>query len=205
MLTWFKKLFAKEEEEKEDPMKYLIVGLGNMGREYDDTRHNIGFDVVDHLAEWGKVSFKNDNLGDVAEIKHKGRTLVLLKPSTFMNLSGKAVRYWGQKKKILPTNLLVVVDDLHLPLGQMRLKAKGGDGGHNGLKDINQILNTTKYTRLRIGIGDEFGKGQQVNFVLGKWTAKEQEQLPEIIKTAGEAIKSYATIGLSHTMNQFNK
>ena len=205
MLTWFKKLFAKEEEEKEDPMKYLIVGLGNMGREYDETRHNIGFDVVDHLAEWGKVSFKNDNLGDVAEIKHKGRTLVLLKPSTFMNLSGKAVRYWGQKKKILPTNLLVVVDDLHLPLGQMRLKAKGGDGGHNGLKDINQILNTTKYTRLRIGIGDEFGKGQQVNFVLGKWTAKEQEQLPEIIKTAGEAIKSYATIGLSHTMNQFNK
>lgn len=205
MFTWFKKLFAKEEEEKEDPMKYLIVGLGNMGREYDDTRHNIGFDVVDYLAEWGKASFKNDTHGDIAEIKHKGRTLVLLKPSTFMNLSGKAVRYWGQKKKILPTNLLVVVDDLHLPLGQMRLKAKGGDGGHNGLKDINQILNTTKYTRLRIGIGDEFGKGQQVNFVLGKWTAKEQEKLPELIKTAGEAIKSYATIGLSHTMNKFNK
>ena len=205
MLTWLKKLFAKEEEEKEDPMKYLIVGLGNMGREYDGTRHNIGFDVVDYLAEWGKATFKNDNLGDVAEIKHKGRTLVLLKPSTFMNLSGKAVRYWGQKKKIMPTNLLVVVDDLHLPLGQMRLKAKGGDGGHNGLKDINQLLNTTKYTRLRVGIGDEFGKGQQVNFVLGKWTPKEQEQLPEIIKTAGEAIKSYATIGLNHTMNKFNK
>lgn len=205
MFKWFTKLFSGAEKEIEDPMKYLIVGLGNMGREYDNTRHNIGFDVVDYLAEWGKATFKNDTLGDLAEIKHKGRTLVLLKPSTFMNRSGKAVRYWGQKKKILPANLLVIVDDLHLPLGQMRLKGKGGDGGHNGLKDINQILQTGGYSRLRVGIGNDFGKGQQVNFVLGKWTDAEQEKLPKIIKTSAEAVKSYATIGLSHTMNQFNK
>jgi len=205
MFTWFKKLFSSTDKEIEDSMKYLVVGLGNMGREYDNTRHNIGFDVVDHLAEWGKATFKNDTLGDIAEIKHKGRTLVLLKPSTFMNLSGKAVRYWGQKKKILPKNLLVIVDDLHLPLGQIRLKGKGGDGGHNGLKDINKILNTSGYSRLRVGIGNEFGKGRQVDFVLGKWTDQEQAQLPKIIETAAEAVKSYAAIGLSHTMNQYNK
>ena len=204
MFKWLTSLFKKEEE-KEDPMKYLIVGLGNMGREYDNTRHNIGFDVVDHLAQWGDATFKNDTLGDIAEIKHKGRTLVLLKPSTFMNRSGKAVRFWGQKKKILPANLLVVVDDMNLKFGQLKLKGKGSDGGHNGLKDITQILGTSGYSRLRVGIGNDFHKGQQVDFVLGKWTDKENESLPGIIKNASEAVKSYATIGIGHTMNQYNK
>ena len=204
MLAWLKSLFSSDKE-LEDPMKYLIVGLGNMHPQYDDTRHNIGFDVVDHLAAWGKATFKNDTLGDVAEIKHKGRTLVLVKPSTYMNKSGKSVRYWGQKKKIQPKNLLVVVDDLHIPFGQLRLKGKGGDGGHNGLKDINLILNTTGYSRLRVGIGSEFGKGQQVDYVLGKWTKGEQEKLPAILERAGDAIKSYCTIGLGHTMTEYNK
>jgi len=204
MLKWLIGLFKKEDE-KEDPMKYLIVGLGNMGGEYDNTRHNIGFDVVDYLAEWGETTFKNDTLGDVAEIKHKGRTLVLLKPSTFMNRSGKAVNYWGQKKKIIPANLLVIVDDMNLKFGQLKLKAKGSDGGHNGLKDITQVLGTSAYTRLRVGIGNDFHKGQQVDFVLGKWNEKEKKDLPAIIKNSAEAVKSYATIGLGHTMNQFNK
>lgn len=204
MLQWLKQVF-KREIEKEDPMKYLIVGLGNMGAEYDNTRHNIGFEVVDQLANWGEVPWKNETHGDIAEVKHKGRTLVLLKPSTYMNRSGKSVRYWGQKKKILPENLLVIVDDLNLPLGQLRLKATGGDGGHNGLKDINQMLGTSKYSRLRVGIGNDFHKGQQVDFVLGKWTNEESEKLSSIIDNCVNAVKSYCTIGISRTMNQFNK
>lgn len=199
---FFISFFQKEEP---DPMKYLIVGLGNMGAEYDNTRHNIGFDVVDALAKSFEVSFENDQLGDVAEFKFKGRTFVLLKPSTYMNRSGKAIRYWLQKKKIVKGNLLVIVDDLNLEFGKQRLKGKGSDGGHNGLKDINQLLGGNNYARLRIGIGADFSRGRQVDYVLGEWSSEENEKLGEVIEYAVETVKSFGTIGLNYTMNQFNK
>ncbi len=206
MLTWFKNIFAKEEEEEiEDPMKYLIVGLGNMHPDYDGTRHNVGFEVVDLLAEELGVTFKNDQLGDVAIGKHKGRTLVLLKPSTYMNRSGKSVRAWMLKKKIQPDNLLVIVDDKNIPFDKIRIKTKGSDGGHNGLKDIHAELGTTNYSRLRFGIGSEFGKGRQVDFVLGKWDKKELDELSYILKRSTDAIKAYVTIGAKLTMEQFNR
>lgn len=202
MFNWLKSFFKEEEP---DPMKYLIVGLGNMGAEYDGTRHNIGFEVVDALAKEFEVSFKDDNLGDIAEFRHKGRTFVLLKPSTYMNLSGKAVRYWLQKKKINKENLLIVLDDLNLPFGKQRLRSKGNDGGHNGLKNIDELNGGNKYARLRLGIGNEFSKGRQVNYVLGKWTDEENSALPEILKFAADAVKSFGTIGIARTMNTFNK
>lgn len=186
-------------------MKYLIVGLGNMGAEYDNTRHNVGFEVLDALAKKYEVSFKQEQHGDLAEFKFKGRTFVLLKPSTYMNLSGKAVRFWGQKKKILPENLLVVVDDLNLPYGKMRLRSKGNDGGHNGLKNINEVLNTSSYSRLRIGIGNNYSKGRQVDFVLGEWSEEEKDGLDKILKKASEAVLAYGTIGVSRAMTQYNK
>lgn len=185
-------------------MKYLIVGLGNMGPDYEGTRHNVGFEVVDELAKMAEVEFKNDQLGDIARFRHKSRTYVLLKPSTYMNRSGKAVRYWLQKEKIDKDRLLVIVDDLNLPFGKQRLRGKGSAGGHNGLKDIDQLTGGNDYARLRIGIGDEFHKGQQVDYVLGKWSKKEKEQLPEIIKQAAETAKSFGVIGLARTMNEFN-
>ncbi len=202
-MNWFFKLFKKEKV-VEDPMKYLIVGLGNMGTDYDDTRHNVGFEVVDALAKDAEVSFKNDTLGDLATVKHKGRTLILLKPSTYMNLSGKAVRYWLQKEKIKQENLLIVVDELQLPLGTLRMRQGGSDGGHNGLKSIDQLLGGNKYARLRVGIGKDFPKGRQVDYVLGKWSKEESDQLPNIRKKAAEMVKSFAAIGIKHTMNQFN-
>lgn len=185
-------------------MKYLVVGLGNMGADYDNTRHNVGFEVVDYLAEKHNVVFKNDMLGDLAEIKHKGRVIILLKPSTYMNRSGKAVNYWLQKHKIKNNNLLVILDDLNLPFGKQRIKPKGNNGGHNGLKDIDQILGGNLYARLRIGIGGDFHKGQQVDYVLGKWTAEERKDLPEIIKKAAETALSFAAIGIEFTMSKFN-
>ena len=185
-------------------MKYLIAGLGNMAPEYDDTRHNIGFEVVDCLAKEFGVVFKNDTLGDLAEFKHKGRTFVLLKPSTYMNRSGKAVRHWLTKKNIKKENLLVVLDDLNLPFGKMRLRAKGKDGGHNGLKDIDQMTGGNNYARLRIGIGNGFSKGRQVDYVLGKWSGEEAEKLPEIIKKAAEGVKAFGTLKLAFAMNQVN-
>ena len=204
MLDFLKKLFSKQEEI--DPeMKYLIVGLGNMHPDYDDTRHNIGFEVVDMLAHKKDGEFKNDTLGDLCLIKHKGRFIYLLKPSTYMNLSGKSVRHWILKHKIKPENLLIVVDDLNIDFGKLRMRAKGADGGHNGLKSITQQLNTTKYPRLRVGIGDNFNKGRQVDYVLGKWTKKENESLGDIIDQSCEACLSFASIGLSRTMNAFNK
>lgn len=184
-------------------MKYLIVGLGNPGLKYENTRHNIGFKVVDFLAEKFEVKFSLDKTAEKAEFKYKGRTFILIKPTTFMNLSGKAVNYWLQKEKIQPENLLVVVDELALPFGTIRMKAKGSDGGHNGLKDIQQQIGA-KYPRLRFGIGNEFHKGQQVNYVLGEWDAEENKALSERIETAANAILSFGTIGLAHTMNQFN-
>ena len=206
MLDWLKSIFNFSKKiEEPDPMKYLIVGLGNMGPDYDGTRHNIGFDVVDALAKEFEVKFKDDSLGDLAEFKHKGRTFVLLKPSTYMNRSGKSVRHWLTKKKIQKSNLLVIVDDKNLPFGTLRLRGKGSDGGHNGLKDIDQMTGGNNYARIRFGIGNDFHQGQQVNFVLGKWNDEEMDKLPELIKKASDGVKKFATIGLSFTMTEFNK
>jgi PTH1 family peptidyl-tRNA hydrolase len=184
--------------------KFLIVGLGNIGSEYKHTRHNIGFDVLDFLVKEEGVSFSEGRLADVAHLKLKGKPIVLIKPTTYMNLSGKAVNYWLQQEKINIENMLVIVDELALPLGKIRINPKGSDGGHNGLKNIQETLNTNVYTRLRFGIGNEFSKGKQVNFVLGKWTDDEQAILKDRIKIASDAIKSFAFVGLERTMNLFN-
>ncbi len=187
-----------------DPMKYLIVGLGNIGEEYKNTRHNIGFDILDAFAEASNIAFKPARYGDMAEYKFKGRTFILVKPSTYMNLSGKAVNYWLQKEKIEVKNLLVIVDDLALPFGKIRIRPGGGDAGHNGLKHIQQTLGGNNYARLRFGIGNDFAKGQQVDFVLGKWSDEEQDALQDRIKLAGDIIKGFGTIGLQRTMNEFS-
>ncbi len=205
MVNWLKnKLSPFFKEIEPDPMKYLIVGLGNMGYDYDGTRHNIGFDVVDYLANEFELTYKHVTLGDMAEFKYKGKTFVLLKPSTFMNLSGKAVNYWMQKHKVPQSNVLIILDDLNLPFTKQRIKGKGSDGGHNGLKDINRVLGNQNYARLRLGIGNDYHKGQQADFVLGKWSKEELVTLPKVIKTATETTKAFATIGLKFTMEKFN-
>lgn len=204
MFSILKKIFSKEET-ADVTMKYLVVGLGNMHPDYDDTRHNVGFEVVDQIARSKDATFKHETLGDLALVKFKGRSIYLLKPSTYMNLSGKAVRYWMQKLKIQQGNLLVVLDDLNLNFGQIRLRGKGSDGGHNGLKDIDKMLGRNNYARLRVGIGAEFKKGRQVDYVLGKWNKTEQEALPKILKDSAESCKSFCTIGLGHTMSKHNK
>lgn len=186
-------------------MKYLIVGLGNIGEEYRDTRHNIGFNVLDAFSEASNTVFTDRRYGAVTEVRYKGRLFILLKPSTFMNLSGNAVDYWMKKENILIENLLVIVDDLALPLGSIRLRAKGSDGGHNGLSHISSILGTTGYSRIRIGIGNGFPKGRQIDFVLGKWNEEETRFLKERIQVVIEMIRSFGTAGLENTMNAFNK
>lgn len=185
-------------------MKFLIACLGNIGIEYENTRHNIGFKIADKLAADAGASFNDKRYGFVTEVKYKGRTLVTLKPSTYMNLSGRAVNYWLQKEKISEENLLVVADDINLPFGTIRIKGKGSDGGHNGLKDIIQMFGHQNYARLRFGVGNEFNKGAQVDYVLGEWSDDEKKLLPERIEIATEAIKSFTTIGLERTMNFFN-
>ncbi|WP_236554648.1 aminoacyl-tRNA hydrolase [Flavobacterium sp. 9AF] len=184
--------------------KFLIVGLGNIGSEYVNTRHNIGFKILDYLANKEEVSFQTAKLGDIAEIKIKGRSLLLLKPNTYMNLSGKAVKYWMEKENIEKDNILIITDDLNLSFGTIRIKSKGSDGGHNGLKNIQLLLNTSEYPRFRFGISDAFKKGQQVNYVLGEWTDEEKDKLKERLEIASEIIKSFALAGLSNTMNLFN-
>lgn len=186
-------------------MKYLIVGLGNIGDEYHDTRHNIGFKVLDALIESSSTCFNTERYGDVATVKFKGRSLVLLKPSTYMNLSGKAVSYWMEKEKIPLDKVLIITDDLALPFGKLRLKGKGSDGGHNGLKNIIEVLKTANYARLRFGIGDEFTRGRQVNYVLGKWNEKENAEIDKHIELAINYIQGFCTIGLARTMNTYNK
>lgn len=185
-------------------MKYLIVGLGNIGPEYQDTRHNIGFNVLDAFAKASNAVFEDKRYGAVCELKVKGRALVLLKPNTYMNLSGKAVSYWMQKEKIVLEDLLVVVDDLALPFGTLRLRAQGSDGGHNGLKSINALLGTNDYARLRYGIGNDFLRGQQADYVLGSWEGEEKEKLPELLEKGGEIIISFVLQGITRTMNTFN-
>lgn len=185
-------------------MKYLITGLGNIGPEYWGTRHNIGFRVVNALAEDAGAPFTEERYGAVARMRVKNCELILLKPNTFMNLSGNAVRYWLQKENIPVENLLVVVDDLALPFGTLRLKPKGSDAGHNGLKNIQQLLGTQEYCRLRFGIGNDFPRGGQIDYVLGKFPSEELELMPEKLKRAVEIIKSFCLAGVQITMNQFN-
>lgn len=198
--------FSKTVELTEDQImkKFLIVGLGNIGEKYVSTRHNIGFQILDYIAVNEDLPFETQKLGDVATLKIKGRYLILLKPSTYMNLSGKAVKYWLDKEKIPLENLLVITDDLNLPFGTLRLKTKGSDGGHNGLKNTQNTLQTTNYNRLRFGISDSFGQGKQIDYVLGEWSDEERSKLEERLKTASELVKSFALAGVNITMNQFN-
>ena len=187
-------------------MKYLIVGLGNIGAEYEHTRHNIGFDILDAFAKASNIVFSDKRYGFVTEISMRGHRLVLLKPSTYMNLSGNAVRYWMQAEKIPLENVLVIVDDIALPLGTLRMKGQGSDGGHNGLKHIADTLGTTSYARLRFGVGNDFGKGRQVQFVLGTFDAvEEQPVIDEQVPVAVDAIKNFCFIGLARTMNVCNQ
>ena len=185
-------------------MKYLVIGLGNPGYKYEETRHNIGFKVVEAFAKECGANFEVKKLGDVAQAKYKGRQIILLKPNTFMNLSGKAVNYWMQTEKIPLENILVITDDLALPFGKLRMKGKGSDGGHNGLKDIQAVLKSVEYARLRFGVGAEFKPGQQVDYVLGEWSAIEKETLSDRIQIATEFIKGFATIGIGLTMTNWN-
>lgn len=185
-------------------MKYLIAGLGNTGREYDHTRHNIGFDVADAFARKQEVFFVPDRLADKAECRWKGRRFILIKPLTYMNLSGRAVRYWLDKEKIPLENLLVIVDDLALPLDVLRIRPSGSDAGHNGLKNIQEVLGTDQYARLRFGIGNDYPKGRQVEFVLSKWKESEWSLVQQKIAKSVEMIESFATAGLQATMNNFN-
>lgn len=184
--------------------KFLIVGLGNIGAEYVNTRHNIGFKILDHFAKKEGVSFQTAKLGELAEFKTKGRTLLLLKPNTYMNLSGKAVKYWMEKEKIEKDNVLIITDDLNIAFGTIRIKTKGSDGGHNGLKNIQLLLNSTEYPRFRFGISDEFKKGKQVDYVLGEWNEEEKIKLADRLELSSEIILSFALSGLNTTMNTFN-
>lgn len=197
-------VFESKNNIEPDMKKYLIVGLGNIGEKYHNTRHNIGFSVLDALAEKEQITFETKRLGDIARFRYKGRTFILLKPNTFMNLSGKALKYWQTIENIPLENVLVITDDLNLTFGMLRLKAKGSAGGHNGLTNINELLQTQNYARLRFGIGSEYGKGRQIDYVLGQWDKEEQDILEERIEKSTKAITSFAMAGLANTMSEFN-
>ncbi len=204
-LNIFKSKKSSETSEDNNSMKkFLIVGLGNIGEKYTNTRHNIGFQILDGFATKEDLTFETQKLGDLTTYKLKGRTFILLKPNTYMNLSGKAVQYWLTKEKIQLENLLIITDDLNLPFGSFRLKTKGSDGGHNGLRDIQDKLQTSKYNRFRFGISDEFSKGRQVDYVLGEWSIEETEKLTERLNNSIEIIKSFGLAGINNTMNTFN-
>ena len=205
MLKILVDLFKTSIAAEEHPMKkFLIIGLGNIGVDYANTRHNIGFKILDHVAKQESIIFETQKLGDVAVLKFKGRQFILLKPSTYMNLSGKAVTYWMTKENIPIENILVITDDLNLPFGTIRVKTKGSDGGHNGLKDIQDKLQTTNYNRFRFGISNAFSQGRQVDYVLGEWDEEENKKLPERLEKSLELIKSFGTAGVNITMNTFN-
>ncbi len=195
----------KHKQKSFDDLKYLIIGLGNIGKEYQETRHNIGFKILDALASASNISFEDNRYAQKTEFKFKGRTFVLIKPSTFMNRSGQAVNYWLKKTKVPVSNMLVLVDDIAIPFGSIRIKPKGSDGGHNGLADINRTLGGSNYARVRFGIGDDFPKGHQIDYVLGEWSKNEQSELPFLIDHSIEIIKSFGTIGLELTMTNLNK
>ena len=212
--SFFRKLFGHNDNtanaktsdilRKDTMKKFLIAGLGNIGPKYHNTRHNIGFKMLDFLAEKESLSWETVKLGDRTTYKLKGRTFVLLKPSTYMNLSGKAVKYWLEKEKIPIENLLVVTDDLNLSFGSIRVKIKGSDGGHNGLRDIQNVLQTTVYNRFRFGISDEFSRGRQVDYVLSEWTPEEEKLLPERLEMSKKVIESFGLAGINITMNSYN-
>lgn len=206
IFAFLQQFFKKQQSEKEtDPMKkFLIVGLGNIGDKYKNTRHNIGFQIVDAFVKEHEGNFSTEKLGDVATLKIKGKTVFVLKPSTYMNLSGKSVKYWMQKENIQVENLLVITDDLNIDFGKLRIKPKGSSGGHNGLKDIQAMFNTGAYPRFRFGVGADYRKGRQVDFVLGEWTAEEESQMIERIPVCVNAVTSFITAGMSNTMNEFN-
>ena len=206
MTKWLNKFFSttKTEDDTDYMKKYLIVGIGNIGAEYVNTRHNIGFKILDYFAKKENLSFDTVKLGALATYKFKGRTFLLLKPNTYVNLSGKAVQYWMDKENVPLENIMIIADDLNLAFGTIRIKPKGSDGGHNGLKNINLILNTTNYTRFRFGISDEFKKGKQIDYVLGDWNEEEKAKLPERLELASEIISSFGTAGLENTMTGFN-
>ncbi len=207
MFGLFKSFFTKNKaliEEADTMKKFLVVGLGNIGDEYANTRHNIGFKILDETAKAEGLTFETQRLGDVTTLKVKGRSILLLKPSTYMNRSGKAIKYWMEKEKIPLENLLVITDDINLPFGTIRVKTKGSDGGHNGLKDTQTSLETTNYNRFRFGVGADFGQGKQVDYVLGEWNEDEQKALPERFTKATELIKSFVLSGINRTMNQYN-
>ncbi|QQR88133.1 MAG: aminoacyl-tRNA hydrolase [Flavobacteriales bacterium] len=186
-------------------MKYLIAGLGNPGPEYEDTRHNIGFHVLDELARMGEVRFAGDRYAEVAELRHKGRTFILVKPQTYMNLSGKAVRYWMDKENVPTDRVLVITDDLALPFGKIRLRANGSAGGHNGLTNIIELLGSQEFPRMRFGIGSDFPRGRQSEYVLGKWGEEERKTLAERTEIACKAVLQFGLLGIASTMNNFNK
>lgn len=200
------KFFSKNQtESKQEVMKkFLIVGLGNIGDTYVNTRHNIGFQVLDALAKDQEVSFETEKLGDITRFRHKGKLFILLKPSTYMNLSGKSVKYWMNQEKISLENLCIVTDDVHIDFGAIRIKIKGSAGGHNGLKDIQDKLNTQQYNRFRFGVGGNYARGRQADFVLGSWTKEEESQLIERIPIATKAIIAFGTDGINNTMNNYN-
>jgi PTH1 family peptidyl-tRNA hydrolase len=205
ILSFLEKLFNSKKETQEEIMKkFLVVGLGNIGEKYDNTRHNIGFKIVDALVKDYEESFTTEKLGDLAKLKIKGKTVFVLKPNTFMNLSGKAVLYWMKKENILVENVLIITDDLNIDFGKIRLKGRGSAGGHNGLKDIQDKLNTGSYPRFRFGVGSDYRKGGQVDFVLGKWSNEEESALIERIPTSVKVVESFVNAGLSNTMNTFN-
>jgi len=199
-------LFGKKtiEQETNSMKKFLVVGLGNIGSEYTETRHNIGFKVLDALSQQQDFSFEPGRLGDIGSFKIKGRNVLCLKPSTFMNLSGKALKYWMDKEKIPLENLLVITDDINLPFGTLRLKTKGSDGGHNGLKSVQDLLQTTSYNRFRFGVGSDFSKGRQVDYVLGEWDSEQKSALEERLKQSTELVLSFVLSGVKNTMNEFN-
>ncbi len=207
MFGFFKSLFTKHgiiQEEKDPMKKFLIIGLGNIGDEYVETRHNIGFKVLDEVAQTNNFTFETAKLGEIGSYKIKGRTVICLKPSTYMNRSGKALKYWMDKENIPQSNVLVITDDINLPFGTIRIKTKGSNGGHNGLKDIELFLQTILYNRYRFGVGADFGKGRQVEYVLGRWDDEEKALLPERLKTSTEIINSFVLAGIARTMNQYN-
>lgn len=204
LVSLFRSTASFEPDENSSMKKFLIVGLGNIGAEYANTRHNIGFKVLDFFAKQESLAFETQKLGDVTIYKFKGRQFIFLKPNTYMNLSGKAVVYWMNKENIPVENLLIITDDLNLPFGTIRLKTKGSDGGHNGLKDIQDKLQTTNYNRFRFGISDDFNKGRQVDYVLGEWSEDENKKLTERLEKSIELIKSFGTAGVNITMNMFN-
>ena len=207
MFRFLKSLFTKTNiiTEEKDPMKkYLIVGLGNIGDEYAETRHNIGFKVLDEVAKAHDFTFETAKLGDIGSFKIKGRTVICLKPSTYMNRSGKALKYWMDKENIPLSNVLVITDDINLPFGTIRIKTKGSNGGHNGLKDIEIFLQSILYNRYRFGVGADFGKGRQVEYVLGQWDDEEKALLPDRLKKSTEIINSFVLADIARTMNQYN-